>query len=656
MSNGIPRKLALAAFVLASAYSSAYSTAVYAADEAIQIAEEASESARSSVEQRTALVDKTARKVSDIRAALMAYYTDKIAWPASLDLLVAGGYYPKADWSTPYGNIVGAINGTSYVLSLTLPNGSRATPIGKLIAAKANGRATGSNNTDLTFTIGTPSQASIAKNMLSRVKDPNNAMANTMETAINMNSNNILDAGTVTADIFDGTTAKISGKTTTGQLEVADSLLTKGDAEFNGNVAIHKAVVIDGATEIKSSLVVQGKSTLADVDAINVLAKGNLAVNGSTTLNGATKVNNSLDVAGKSTLGELQAKNTRVTGTLDVDGATTLNGATKVNNSFQVTGQTKLADTEVSNLLVNGQLTNIGAMYLKDALVVDGTTTLKGATVIQNKLTVNNGARISGIAEVDGLQVNQNARIQGGLGVYGATVLDGTLSAGQTSLAGLDVAGVTRLNGDLIGTNATLSGTLTAAAVKANSLGYMDAGSWKDVATEINKLKTADTNLQTRVSSLESWKASASATLIDHGNRINKLESIGTNSGSGTWTTLYSNATGTTGGVSYGSGYSMLKITYKLYVYPMYGSSPITSREEEIFVALTGASKTYQNAYTFSSTVSSGGAPQSSSAVASTPYGYTGSLVFGGPRVSVTNNLGGGGSVVAYVTSVLAYK
>ena len=145
MSNGIPRKLALAAFFLASAYSSAYSTAVYAADEAIQIAEEASESARSSVKQRTVLVDKTARKVTDIRAALMAYYTDKMAWPASLDLLVAGGYYPKADWSTPYGNIAGAINGPSYVLSLTLPNGSRATPIGKLIAAKANGTASGSN-------------------------------------------------------------------------------------------------------------------------------------------------------------------------------------------------------------------------------------------------------------------------------------------------------------------------------------------------------------------------------------------------------------------------------------------------------------------------------------------------------------------------------
>jgi len=845
MSNGIPRKLALAAFFLASAYSSAYSTAVYAADEAIQIAEEASESARSSVEQRTALVDKTARKVTDIRAALMAYYTDKTAWPASLDLLVAGGYYPKADWSTPYGNIAGAINGTSYVLSLTLPNGSRATPIGKLIAAKANGTASGSNNTDLTFTIGTPSQASIVKNMLSRVKDPNNAMANTMETDINMNGNNILDTGTVTADIFDGTTAKISGKTTTGQLEVGGSTLALGDAVFAENVNIKKALIADGATVINNTLNVAGKTTLADADVNSLAVKGAQSVAGTSTLNGATAVNNTLKVTGKATLADADVNNLAVKGAQTVTGTSTMHGATTVNNTLKVTGTTTLANTSVADLYVNGQLTNVGAMYLRDALVVDGTTTLKGATVVQNKLTVNNGARISGLAELDTLQVNQNGQVAGTFGVTGkttladltaanaaftgnvsingthtvagvstlngattvnntlkvtgkttladadvntlavkgnqtvagtlgvtgkttlvdmsavngtfsgsttvagnhtvngttnlngvtnvnnalnvtgkttladadvnnlavkgnqtvagtlrvegatvindtldvtgkttladmsavngtfsgsttvagnhtvngttnlngatsvnntlkvtgastladlsavnanfsgstavagnhtvngisilngvanlnnalnvagvstlngattinnvlrvtgkatladadvntlavkgnetvagtlnvggATILNGSLNAGQTSLSGLTVMGGTTLNGDLIGTNATFSGTVTAKAVKADTLGYKDGGAWKDVATEINALKAADTALDGRVDSLEAWRTTTDTTLKDHERRIVLLENkTDSGSSSGTWTTLYSNATGTT--------------------------------------------------------------------------------------------------------------
>jgi hypothetical protein len=750
---------------LASAYSSAYSTAVYAADEAIQIAEEASESARSSVKQRTVLVDKTARKVTDIRAALMAYYTDKMAWPASLDLLVAGGYYPKADWSTPYGNIAGAINGTSYVLSLTLPNGSRATPIGKLIAAKANGTASGGNNTDLTFTIGTPSQASLVKNMLSRVKDPNNAMANTMETDINMNGNNILDAGTVTADIFDGTTAKISGKTTTGQLEVGGSTLALGDAVFAENVNIKKALIADGATVINNTLNVAGKTTLADADVNSLAVKGAQSVAGTSTLNGATAVNNTLKVTGKATLADADVNNLAVKGAQTVTGTSTMNGATTVNNTLKVTGSSTLANTSVADLYVGGQLTNVGAMYLRDALVVDGTTTLKGATVVQNKLTVNNGARISGLTELDTLQVNQNGQVAGTFGVTGkttladltaanaaftgnvsingthtvagvstlngattvnntlkvtgkttltdtdvnnlavkgnqtvagtlgvtgkttlnelaatnaafsgnvavggshtvtgvstlngattvnntlkvtgkttladadvntlavkgngtvagtlgvtgkttlnelaatnaafsgnvavggshtvtgvstlngattvnntlrvtgkttladadvnhfavkgnetvagtlnvggATILSGTLSAGQTALSGLTVAGGTTLNGDLIGTNATFSGTVTAGAVKADTLGYKDGGAWKDVATEINALKAADTALKAadtalngRVSSLESWQATAKAKLDNHEARIYALEKkVDSGSGSGTY-------------------------------------------------------------------------------------------------------------------------
>lgn len=504
-------------------------------DSAISVAKGAAESAKSDIEQREILVDKTAKRVADVRAALTAYYSDKLAWPSSLDALVDAGYYPSKDFSTPFGVISGKPEGMNYQLDMVLPDGKRANAIGRLIAAKANGKASGVNNTNLTFSLGTPSQASLVKNMLSRVADPANPAANTMETALNMGSHNILNVGTIDAQILNGGSANITGGTTTGTLAVSDWLSVAGDSTFNGNVLAQKAVTIAGpltvnsATILNGDLAVAGKASMADVDMNNLLVKGNQVTNGTATFNGATTINNTLKVTGKSTLADTDVNNLLVKGNQVTNGTATFNGATVVNNSFTVTGKSSLADVDMNNLLVKGNQETAGN------LIVDGTATFKGPTLVQNKLTVTGGSKITGLTELDSLQVNQNGQVAGNFAVAGTTnlkatnidgaaVINGSLNAGATQLGSLKVLGTTTLNSDLFGTNATFSGNVTANAVKANTLGYYD-GSWKDVATEINALKSKNATQDSRLDALEAWKSSMSTWKVGVDSDISSLKS-----------------------------------------------------------------------------------------------------------------------------------
>lgn len=452
------------------------SVTAYADELPISVSQSANEAAQDEVSQRTLLVNKTAKKVADVRAALMAYYSDKLAWPVPLSAMVTAGYYPAADWSTPFGNITGAVSGNNYVLSLVLPSGARASPIGKLIAAKADGTATGTNNTNLTFTLGTPSQATLVKNMLSRISDPANPNGNTMETALNMGGNNILNIGQADIQVINGGTVNVTGKTTTNELDVV------GD------------------------LSVGGISSLSDVNAKNVLIKGTNTVNGISTLNGATIVNNTLNVVGKTTLADTDIANVVVKGTQTVNGQSVLNGATTIKNTLNVTGKATLADIETTNALIKGNHT------------VNGISTLNGAT------TVNNDFSVTGKSSLADTTVN-NLIVKGNQTVVGSTVLNGSLSAGQTTVSGMTVSGLTRLNGDLLGTDATFSGAVFANAITANAIGYKDGTVYKDVATEINALHKKDGEQDLRLSSLEGWKTGVDSDLLSLKNSVSSLES-----------------------------------------------------------------------------------------------------------------------------------
>jgi hypothetical protein len=525
----------------------------YADELPVSVSQGATIAAQDEVAARTQLVNKTAKKIADVRAALMAYYSDKLAWPASLNDLVTPGYYPSADWSTPYGNITGAISANNYILSLTLPNGSRAAPIGKLIAAKAAGTATGTNNTNLTFTLGTPSQAILVKNMLSRKADPANPTGNTMETAINMSGNNILNIGNADVQVLNGGTATFTGKTTTNQFE-ADG-----------------ASVFNGATTVNNTLAVTGKSTLADLSANNVLVNGTHTVTGASILNGATTINNTLNVAGKSTLADLSANNVLVNGTHTVTGVSVLNGATTVKNTLNVTGKSTLADLAANNVQVNGTHT------------VTGISTLNGATTINNTLSV------FGVSNLSDTNVN-NLLVKANQTVLGATVLNGSLSAGQTTLSGLTVNGVTHLNSDLFGGNATFYGNMTANTIHANTLGYVDGGVAKDVATEINALKATNAqedsrlsnienwepwvnnninSLTGRVGNIENWEGGVNSTLANHEARISSLEGHIASQGGSTSVIYNSNLNGTinqtisTGSIAFMSASSAASIKFK---------------------------------------------------------------------------------------------
>ena len=428
------------------------SVTAYADDIPVSVSQSANEAAQDEVAQRTLLVNKTAKKVADVRAALMAYYSDKLAWPAPLSAMVTAGYYPTADWSTPFGNITGAVSGNNYVLSLVLPNGTRASPIGKLIAAKADGTVTGTNNTNLTFTLGTPSQATLVKNMLSRVSDPANPNGNTMETALNLGGNNILNIGQADIQVINGGSVNVTGKTTTNELDVAGASVLKGTATIQNKLTVTGGSKTSGLTEVDmfkanqngqiiGTFSVGGKSTLADVDVNNLLVKGSNTVNGVTTLNGAANLKSTLNVTGKTTLDDVESVDSLVKGTHSVNGVSTLNGATVVRNSLNVTGPSTLADSSITNLVVQGTQENKGSM------LINGTTSLKGATLVQNKLTVTGGAKLSGLSEIDELQVNQNANFVGNLSAGGISSLS-DLNAKNVLIKGTNtVSGTSSLNG-----------------------------------------------------------------------------------------------------------------------------------------------------------------------------------------------------------------
>lgn len=134
-----------------------------------------------------------ARKVNDVKSALINYYVANNEWPATLNTLISDGYY-GGNFATGYNSdIAGTISGNFYELSYTATKEVLAEYTASLLEGTNDGN-------DVTIIVETPAQAAIVSQTLSRIYDVAGSGAqNTMETNLLMGGNDISGVGSITA-------------------------------------------------------------------------------------------------------------------------------------------------------------------------------------------------------------------------------------------------------------------------------------------------------------------------------------------------------------------------------------------------------------------------------------------------------------------------
>ena len=160
------------------------------------------------------------------------------------------------------------------------------------------------------------------------------------------------------------------------------------------------------------------------------------------------------------TLGSVTANTISTTGNTEVGGTLTATGAANLNGGLTVKGGLNVNDgptvIDGGRLFANKGLTvssdgilieEGGSLSLADGNVdVGGNLTVNGETTLAN--TEVNGTLTAGATTVDSLGVTNNATVGGTLEVTGDTTLAG-LTAGATTVDSLTIKGATKLNGDV---------------------------------------------------------------------------------------------------------------------------------------------------------------------------------------------------------------
>ena len=264
-----------------------------------------------------------------------------------------------------------------------------------------------------------------------------------------------------------------------GDLSLAD-----GNVDVGGNLNVNGETTLKN-TEVNGTLTA-GATTVDSLGVTNnATVGGTLEVTGETTLKNGATVQNGLTVRGGATVDRLGVTNnatvggTLTAGATDVDSLTVntdkfvvdANGNTTVGGTLDVTGETTLAGltagaTDVDSLTVN-----------TDKFVVDanGNTTVGGTLNVADKLTANNGLKVTngtetdtltvtGAAKVDSLEVDNG--IKAAKGTFQLTD-EGVLTVGGkatftdkvTVMGGLSVAGGASVDGNFAVTNGGLAVT-----------------------------------------------------------------------------------------------------------------------------------------------------------------------------------------------------
>ncbi|MDC7995104.1 hypothetical protein [Altibacter sp. HG106] len=254
-----------------------------------------------------------------------------------------------------------------------------------------------------------------------------------------------------------------------GDVTVEGTSTFLSDVIIDGTTTLNNGVELNGTTSLNGDLTVAGITNLEN----ELSVEGTAAFNDDVSISGNNSIENNLSVVGASVLGgALRVENgsaTQLSGALDVTGATTLN------ETLDVLDATSLGAT----LDVMEQANFNASVAVSEDITVGNNTTISNnlvvgnATTIENELTVGSDARIEGMTTINGATLLNNSltvanesatELSGTLSVAKNTVIDGTTllqnkltvaNESPTELTGaLIVQGNTTMNEDF-----TINGT-----------------------------------------------------------------------------------------------------------------------------------------------------------------------------------------------------
>lgn len=252
----------------------------------------------------------------------------------------------------------------------------------------------------------------------------------------------------------------VTGSTTMESVYLNAPLVSQ--STIQANEATFSSLSVSGSV-VAGGTLVAGDTTLTSLDVVgNTILQGTLAAGASTFDSAATEF---LSVSGSATLNALSVvTDAFVQGTF-VAGATTLNslstnfieasGAVTVNslevvNGATVQGQLVAGDTTLSSLAVTNDV--------QFNSVTAATSTTDGALTVAGGVGIVGDLHVGGTAVFNGLDINGSATLDG-LDVTGPTILESTLTAGESTLAALAVTGDLIVGGSISFVELDINGT-----------------------------------------------------------------------------------------------------------------------------------------------------------------------------------------------------
>ena len=217
---------------------------------------------------------KTAEEMKGWLEAGIAYYSATSAWPADANTLVTQGYMTSTDLNTPFGGQYSlSVSGTNLRVSAVISK------LPDLVAAKLP--LSSVTGTTVTAAVTPPATEAAHSRLLNRYGDGGN---NTMQAALNMNNNDITNAGTVNA---------VAGNISTLTSVVGNiSTVNAGGVSVTGNITADTGNITNAFTAgpiSTSGLTVSGtmSATTGNITTVNSTT-GNITTLNSTTVNSGT--------------------------------------------------------------------------------------------------------------------------------------------------------------------------------------------------------------------------------------------------------------------------------------------------------------------------------------------------------------------------------
>jgi len=243
-------------------------------------------------------------------------------------------------------------------------------------------------------------------------------------------------------------------------ININEALIVDGTASVSGAATLSSTLALTGAATLSSTLAVSGASTLTTttidnltIQDSNITSSTNADINitpggtGDVVL-GSLRVNGTtLDSSDSTAINVNEAL--VVDGTINVSGASTLTGAVTASSTLGVSGVTTLTTTNIDNLTI--QDANITSASNSDINITPGGT----GSVVAAGLTLK-GTTISS-ADSTTVNINEGLNVDGTVTVQGTTNTADVSTTGNVTVSGSTTTGTFAV-GDL---NIIADGTIT---------------------------------------------------------------------------------------------------------------------------------------------------------------------------------------------------